>query len=366
MRELLKDKYYNYNFISEIAMKIKTVYPSFQMDVFIHRVLDDPWKELELKERMRKISLSLGEFLPGDYKKNLEILNKVVASYPEGFNSPSLLCFPDFVEVFGMKECYWNLSIKALELYTSSSSSEFAIRAFILKDQERTMKQMNLWAKDPNFHVRRLASEGCRPSLPWGQSLLAFKKDPSPILNILEQLKEDPSLYVRKSVANNLNDISKTQPELVLDIAKNWYGKHHYTDWIVKHGCRTLLKQGNQEILSILGYEENHSIDVKAFALQSTSVPIGENLVFSFKISVKETTKLRIEYAIKYLKSNGNHHEKIFKISEILLKTNSEKEYIKQHSFANLSTRKHYAGNHSIILIVNGIKQAELDFQVFK
>ena len=110
------------------------------------------------------------------------------------------------------------------------------------------MQQMAVWARHDNEHVRRLASEGCRPALPWGQALTSFKKDPSPVLPILEQLNTDPSLYVRKSVANHLNDISKTHPDLVTKIARDWYGRHEYTDWIVKHGCRTLLKKGNRDM----------------------------------------------------------------------------------------------------------------------
>ena len=146
------------------------------------------------------------------------------------------------------------------------------------------MEQMYLWSRHENEHVRRLASEGCRPSLPWGQALVRFKKDPAPILPILQQLKADPSPYVRKSVANNLNDISKTHPDLVVKMAKEWYGENEFTDWIVKHGCRTLLKNGNCEVLAIFGYHNADCIHVSSFQLGKTSISLGEDLTFSFYI----------------------------------------------------------------------------------
>ena len=110
------------------------------------------------------------------------------------------------------------------------STAEFAVRPFIIKHEARMIAQMTAWTEHDNEHVRRLASEGCRPALPWGQALTSFKKDPSPVLQILERLKADPSLYVRKSVANNLNDISKTHPDLITELARDWYGKNEHTD----------------------------------------------------------------------------------------------------------------------------------------
>jgi len=226
------------------------------------------------------------------------------------------------------------------------------------------MAQMYAWSKHENEHVRRLSSEGCRPALPWAPALTSFKKDPSPVLLILEQLKTDPSPYVRKSVANNLNDISKTHPDLVAALAKEWYGEDERTDWIVKHGCRTLLKQGNRDVLAIFGFHDADSIEVDGFALEAASVSIGEELAFSFAIQAKCATKARLEFGIDYVKSNGKRNRKIFQISEIALKENQKKLYTKKHSFADASTRKHYTGAHSITLIVNGAERGTLDFEL--
>lgn len=320
--------------------------------------MDETRNNLELKARCRKISMSLGMYLPEDYKETLSILEKSVTGFYFAF------FFPDFVEVYGQDDVNWDLSISALERNTKYWSSEFAVRAFIIKDEERMMAQMRKWSKHKNEHVRRLASEGCRPQLPWGQAISKFKKDPTPVLPILEQLKTDTSTYVQKSVANNLNDISKTHPDLVISIAKDWYGKNKPTNWIVKHGCRTLLKKGNRDVLALFGYDDTTSINIQDFTLETTSISIGENLTFSFKILAKKATKTRLEYGIDYVKSNGKRNRKIFKISEVSLKENEKKSYMKKHSFADVSVRKHYPGIHSITIIINGVEKGKLDFEL--
>ncbi|HEK4788032.1 TPA: DNA alkylation repair protein [Clostridioides difficile] len=357
MPELLKNMY-NRESLYEVAVAIQSVYNSFKVDEFIKSTMDETWNNLELKARCRKISMSLGMYLPEDYKEALSILEKSVTGFYFAF------FFPDFVEVYGQDDINWDLSISALERNTEYWSSEFAVRAFIIKDEERMMAQMRKWSKHKSEHVRRLASEGCRPQLPWGQAISKFKKDPTPVLPILEQLKTDTSTYVQKSVANNLNDISKTHPDLVISIAKDWYGKNKSTNWIVKHGCRTLLKKGNRDVLALFGYDDTTSINIQDFTLETTSISIGEDLTFSFNILAKKATKTRLEYGIDYMKSNGKRNRKIFKISEVSLKENEKKSYMKKHSFADVSVRKHYPGIHSITIIINGVEKGKLDFEL--
>ncbi|MCL2354855.1 MAG: DNA alkylation repair protein [Oscillospiraceae bacterium] len=358
MAELLKNKL-NHETVREFALIIKSAHSSFQVEEFLKSVLDNGWENLELKARGRKITMNLGEYLPKDYVTAISIIDKVVAKCDFFF----CIIFPDFVEVYGQDEENWDLSMKALELYTQYSTSEWAVRPFIMNHEKKMMAQMYKWSKHENEDVRRLASEGCRPLLPWSMVLTNFKKDPTPILPILEQLKADPSLYVRKSVANNLNDISKTHPDLVVKIAKDWYGENEHTNWIVKHGCRTLLKKGNRDVLSVFGFNDV-DIDVQDFALDKPSVSIGDDITFSFSISAKEATKVRLEYGMDYVKANGKRNRKIFQISEIPLKENQKKLYTKKHSFAEVSTRKHYPGTHTITLIVNGVERGGLDFEL--
>ena len=361
MAEAWKDKL-NRETISEFALAVQSVYGSFQTDEFLKSTMDETWDDLELMARGRQITMNLRKYLPPDYKEAIGIIDDIIKNCEPLFK----LCFPTFVELYGQDEENWDISINAMELYTQYSSSEFAVRPFIIKHEDRMMAQMYAWAKHENEHVRRLASEGCRPALPWGQALNSFKKDPTPILPILKQLNTDPSPYVRKSVANNLNDISKTHPDLVAGLAKEWFGKHEYTDWIVKHGCRTLLKKGNRDVLAIFGYDDVASVDVSDFALEKASVAIGGDVTFSFTVSASQATKVRLEYGIDYVKANGKRNRKIFQISEMSLKENQKKQYEKNHFFADLSTRKHYPGTHSITLIVNGTERGTLNIEVTK
>ena len=362
MPDLIKN-IYNYESLCKLALDIQSVYGAFQVDEFLKSTMDETWKDLELKDRIVQISVNLGKYLPTDYKTAISIIDKVVMNYGtwlDGFVG----FFPVFVEIYGQDEVNWDVSMAAFARYTQYASSELAVRSFIINHEERMMAQMNAWSKDENELVRRLASEGCRPQLPWGQALTSFKKDPAPILPILERLKTDPSIHVRKSVANNLNDISKTHPDLVAKLAKDWYGENEYTNWIVKHGCRTLLKKGNRDVLAIFGYHDVTSIDIDDFALGATSISLGEDITFSFAILTKDAAKVRLEYGIDYVKSNGKRNRKIFKISEVSLKENVRKPYTKKHSFADVSTRKHYPGTHSITLIVNGVERSKLDFEL--
>jgi len=345
------------------ALVVQSVYSAFKVDEFVNSIIDEPWGDLELKARGRKVTLNLGKYLPPDYREAIAILEKVAAGYKSGLFVLGF-SFPDFVEVYGQDESNWDISINALETFTTLWSSEMAVRPFILKYEERMMEQMLVWSKHENEHIRRLASEGCRPALPWAAALPKFKKDPAPVLPILAQLKADPSKYVRKSVANNLNDISKTRPDVFIEIASEWYGKNDNTDWIIKHGSRTLLKKGDSGILALFGLNDTTGITAQDFILGATSVAIGNYLDFSFAISAKEPTKVRLEYGIDYVKSGGKRNRKIFKISEISLKENERKTYAKSHSFADLSTRKHYPGTHSIVLIVNGVERGKLDFEL--
>ena len=138
MSELMKDRYYNYHTIHELAVRINAVYPSFPVDDFIAGIMDETWDALELKARMRRITANLGNYLPSDYEYALSILDKVIAGYPVGIIDSGLIYFPDFVEMYGQDECYWDLSMAALERYTQYSTAEFAVRSFIIKHEVRS------------------------------------------------------------------------------------------------------------------------------------------------------------------------------------------------------------------------------------
>jgi 3-methyladenine DNA glycosylase AlkC len=269
------------------------------------------------------------------------------------------MIFQDFVEVYGLDD--FDTSIDALIEFTINCSSEFAIRQFILKYPKKTMTKLKLCAKDKNEHIRRLSSEGCRPRLPWAIALQDFKKDPKEVLEILEILKNDPSVYVRKSVANNLNDISKENPDLVIAIIKKWQGENKNTDWMLKHGARTLLKDSNKEVLKLFGFEQIEHISLKDFDI-TKNLNMTEELNFSFCLNSNENLgKLRVEYAIEFVRQNNKSSKKVFKIAEANYKEN-QKHFIKKYSFRPITTRKYYAGVHKLFIIVNGVYLGEKEF----
>ena len=354
MAEQLKNVYTK-DYISNLSFKIKENYKQFDVNAFIDSIFDKTWQELELKQRMRHIVIILNKYLPFSYEKQLEILKPV----SKDFKSFEAMFFQDFVEVFGLDD--FENSMEALAIFTIDSSSEFAIRQFILKYEDKTMNQMKLWSKSPNEHLRRLSCEGCRPRLPWAIALPIYKKDPSKILEIIELLKNDKSLYVRKSVANNLNDISKDNPYLVIDFVKANLGTSKDLDWICKHASRTLLKRADKDILKLFDFNKSAHVDIINFVCNK-SVCVNESLNFSFELVSKESIgTIRVEYVIDYLKSNGVHNKKVFMISQNEIKLSSKK-FIKRQSFKNMTTRKHYLGIHYISILINGEEIIKKEF----
>ena len=357
MPEPLKNLY-NKQLIVNLGNEILKHCDTFDHNAFKRSVFDKNWKDKELKQRMRHIAQCLHQHLPANYKKAIDILIPVSSQF-SGFEH---MFFQDFVECFGLDN--HETSISALEHFTKYSSSEFAVRAFILQDEKRMMKQMYRWAKSDNHHVRRLATEGCRPRLPWAISLPAFKKNPRPVLKIIKTLMLDKSEYVRRSVANNLNDISKDNPDIVLQWAERWLGDNKETDWIIKHACRTLLKQGNVQALSLFGFTDAKHIKLDMFKVQS-KINLGEKLHFSFLLKTRShhLGRCRIEFAIDFMKANGKQNRKIFKISEGEY-VEKEKQVTKYFSFKEISTRKYYAGKHQLTIIVNGVDQSTKSFEL--
>lgn len=348
--------FYNQDYIQNLADKIKSQYKPFKNNEFCKAVLSKEWVNLELKERMNKITTTLYEFLPKDFKQATEILIPIAPDFG-GYHG---ILFPHFIELYGQE--HWGISINALKVLTAYSSSEFAVRPFIEKHPEKMMKIMLQWSKHKSEHVRRLASEGCRPRLPWGMALTAFKKDPTLILPILENLKNDPSEYVRRSVANNLNDISKDNPQILLKLAAKWHGKHANTDRLLKHAMRSMLKKGEPKALAIFGLGNIKNISISPLILYNNQIKKGSHLEFSFQISLnnQKVQSIRIEYVLYFQKKNQTHSRKVFKISEAPI--NIKKTVTKKHSFADLSTRKHQAGLHFIALQINGIEQKKISF----
>lgn len=358
--ELLKNQL-NADFVNLLAKAFKKADPDFQELAFQKNVIDKNWNQKELKQRIRHISTTINDFLPYPYRKQIGIILKVAPA----FRGLGALVFPDFIEVNGLKDI--ETSLDALEILTQYSSAEFAIRPLVSKNQELVLRKVKLWTKHPNEHVRRLCSEGIRPRLPWASPLSQFKKNPEPIIQILEILKNDESEYVRRSVANNLNDISKDHPKLVLKTVKQWIGKSETTDKLLRHASRTLLKKGNTEALGIFGFSKNVSAEIQKFKIHNSRLKIGDKLSFSLivKNQSKKSQQLRLEYIIYFLKKNGKHSKKVFQLRSKHFAPGIT-ALKKTHRFKDFTTRKHYPGEHFIAIAVNGVEKAKNKIQLHK
>jgi 3-methyladenine DNA glycosylase AlkC len=363
---LLKELY-SRAFYDQIGDVFAAIVPGFDKKVFIKKIYTPDFAAKELKERMRHTTLVLHTFLPANFAKAAKVLKKAMVNFRKrnlGEDRLEYMFIPDYIEVYGIDD--YAASIEALEFTTQFVSCEFAVRPFLIKYGQAMITQMQRWAKHENHKVRRFASEGMRPRLPWGMAVPALKKSPEQVLIVLERLKTDPSEWVRRSVANCLNDLAKDHPELLIKTAKNWFGISKETDAIVKHGCRTLLKQGHPEVLSLFSLSANTNIKLLSYNLSTTRVRIGEHLKFTVSLHNKDDRPLivRLEYGVYYLRKNGTHSKKVFKISERQFKAGEKATIIRKQSFKIITTRTYYPGLHKVSIIINGHEQKTEHFEV--
>jgi 3-methyladenine DNA glycosylase AlkC len=353
--------------LQQVAAAFTRVHPDFQDERFFSLVFHPAWEEMELKQRIRHLSLCLGQVLPPNYREALRVVTGVTEQLLEDAGeqmSFPYLFLPDFVETWGLSDP--DASLPALATITRWSSAEFAIRPFILQYPDRLYTQMAEWSLHPSPMVRRLSSEGFRPRLPWGMGIPTLKKDPSPILPILENLRNDPAETVRRSVANNLNDISKDHPKLVLNTCRAWLGDSAETDKLLKHACRGLLKNGHPEALGLFGYpSETSGIRLDELTYPK-SMEIGAAFPYSFVVCNEsdQAMALRIDLQMEYLTSTGLYSKKVFKIKEGKLAAGQRERIQRHRSFADFTIRKHFPGNHRFALIVNGKQMASGSFEL--
>lgn len=362
---LLKDLY-SPAFYDRLCNALMISIPGFDKKKFIKSIYVTDFEEKELKQRMKHTTFVLNQFMPNDYPETLVLIKNTIEQLRIagiGEDGLAFMFLPDYLETYGID--YFEESVDALEFVTQFVSCEFAVRPFILKYEQQMIEKMLKWSKHENHKVRRLASEGSRPRLPWAMAIPFLKKDPSSILPILNNLKQDTSEYVRRSVANSLNDIAKDHPAVVLETARKWTGISLETDAIIKHGSRTLLKQGHLEILQHYGLDDK-GVRAYDFTIHTPEIKIGENLEFSFGIKNENETdkKIRLEYAIYYKKQNGQNTKKVFKISERIYPGGHQTNILRKQKFVLITTRKFHAGDHQISLIINGAEKELFNFEL--
>lgn len=359
MADELKD-WFDAGFFRDLAGAVKAQHGSFPQARFVKDALDG-LDDLALMARLERAAGLLGRHLPPDYEQALAIVLAVTPRYSGHFRA---LLGPAFVARCGRHDPV--RSLDALCTMTRHGSAEFAVRHFLNDDFEATMAVMRTWAEDENHHVRRLASEGCRPRLPWSFRLEALVADPGPAIPILERLKADPAPYVRTSVANHLNDIGKDHPERMLDLVSGWDRSDPGTAWIVRHACRSLIKAGHPRALALHGFGGAPQVDLRDLAVTPRAVPWEgmANLAFTLVSRGRSAQRLAIDYVMHYVKASGGTAPKVFKLREVDLAAGETLTIATRRSFEERTTRRHYPGRHRIDIQINGRVCGSVDFEL--
>lgn len=359
---------YNKKSINIIASHIKKNDPTFDSSAF-SRTITLKLTELELKDRVRLIAATIHKHNNKNYKKNLNVLLKTLAPDDKHIEKEwdnndttnglsGFLAWPiaQYIEDYGLD--HFSISLKAIKEVTKRFTGEFAIRPFIQKDSAKVLSYLEKWVKDKNHHVRRLVSEGTRPNLPWGMKVENLTKTPNTYIHLLDQLYDDESEYVRRSVANHMNDLSRHHPELFYKLMQKWSKKNKskIVQRCIRHACRSELKKGNTKALKLLGYKKNINISIKDNKLSPKKIKEGANINLEFKLKNLSSKKepILIDYIISYLKSNGTYTKKVFRLKDTTIGPNSSIDIKKVIKFKKVTTRVHYSGTHYIEIQVNG------------
>jgi len=355
--------------IERIAQSFELVDPKFATERFKAFALDGI-DELELKARVAHIIEALAKCLPSEFEKCALLLGELKKVWVQGDEEDSYQSFAawpviDYIAVYGIE--YPDVALPLLRQLTSLFSAEFAIRAFIVRYPQLCQRYFTLWVADDDEHVRRLVSEGARPRLPWGSQLAIYIAEPNINLKHLDVLKNDSSLYVRRSVANHLNDIAKDHPQFVIDVCEGWVSQaDKNVKWVISHATRSLVKQGHKRVYPLLGYTAAPNVAQGALELVSEELALGEAIEFAFKISSlgQGQQKMVVDYAIGFVKANGELREKVFKLKNVTINEGGSIELNKRHLIKPISTRKYYSGRHSLSILINGESVAKAFFDL--
>jgi len=330
---------------------------------------------LELKARTERITDTMIEYFPADFEEAGEIMLASLGSPlddnisagtvdAKGIAGWAVTPLTHYVGLRGHD--HFDFSMTLFKEMTKRASSEFGIRFFLLESPAKTLSVLKTWTTDNNQHVRRLVSEGIRPRLPWAMNLPIFIKDPFPVIDLLERLKDDEEEYVRRSVANNLNDIAKDHPDVVAKIAAQWIkGASQERIKLIRHACRTLVKNGHKKTLKVLGFKPP-KIQKVSIDISTPEVVFGDALQFTMAIcsDSNEDQSLMVDYIIHHQKANGRTSPKVFKWRTTTLPAKKTLTSTKKHIIKEITTRVYYPGVHTVEVMVNGVSVGAADFQL--
>ncbi len=332
-----------------IAAEMAAIHPGFDAEAFVRRGTRD-LDGLGIMQRLRRMAEALHATMDLDFPAAVAVLRRLAPRIGHNFVGivPS-----EYVALYGRGQ--GRAALDALEHFTTFGTAEFAIRPFLADDLAGTLGAMRGWAGHENEHVRRLASEGSRPRLPWAARLDAVAADPELTWPILDRLRADPSLYVRRSVANHLNDLTKDHPGWVLDRVAVWPRDEPHTAWIVRHALRGLIKQGNPAALALVGATGRPRVDT-AFTVAPARIRLGDTVTLAARLTstAGAAQRLVIDYAVHYVKKNGGPSRKVFKLKGCTLAPGETIEISRRQTVRDFSTRAHYPGRHEVELMVNG------------
>lgn len=322
---------------------------------------------LELKDRVRQVASALRAHLAPRYPAAVAHILRALPPPHSGTDGVSAgfryWPYAHFVEDYGGE--HFATSVRAMREITQRFSAEFAVRPFIAREPQRTIAWLTEQLEHPSVHVRRWVSEGTRPRLPWGMRLQALVEDPSPTLPLLEALKDDPEEYVRRSVANHLNDIAKDHPDVVVKVAKEWWRDgDEDRRRLVRHALRTLVKQGHPGALGVLGFSAPKADLVRWHADDEVVLGGALQLEAVLRSTSKKKQRLLVDFAIHHQKANGTTAPKVFKWTERELAPGETVTLTKSHAMRPVTTRRYYPGAHAAELLVNGRSLGRVSFDL--
>lgn len=350
-----------------LAAQVAQAMPKFDQGKFVH-LATRKLVELEFAGRVQQFSGALAATLPDSKPEALEILTtSLPAALPNCEQvTDGWLQWPigQFIADHGLE--HFDASMNAMIELTQRFTSEFAVRPFVEHHPEKTFKRLLKLTGDSSPHVRRWCSEGVRPRLPWGKKVKALVADPSPILPIVEALKDDEELYVRRSVANNLNDIAKDHPRVVVAQCKVWQkNSNPNREWLVKHGLRTLIKDGNADALRLIGFAPPKMLDAN-LSVSPKRIAIGDAVTLEVELTsnAARTQKLLVDYVVHYIRQGGKTSAKVFKWTQLELPSREAITLTKRHAMKVTTVRALYPGEYRIEVQVNGVRVVDAGFRL--
>lgn len=349
-----------------IARALTRADTSFDSRAFL-KGIEGALEPLELKQRVVLLKSRLHSVLPSDPNKSFPLLVEALKKDEnDEVGLSSFLVWPltRYVADHGLEQ--FDLSMKSLRAMTKVFTAEFDIRPFLMHYEQRTLGLLKKWANDPSEDVRRLVSEGTRPLLPWGERLPRFVKDPELTWVLLDSLRNDSSEYVRKSVANHINDHSKNHGDWVVERLKVWHQeteRNTHLKWIIRHATRTLVKKGHKGALELHGVKAS-PIKIVNSKVLSRKIKLGESLRVQVEVFNPSTSSalLILDHEISFLKSNGKHQPKVFKGKKLELNPKETLKIECQIPIRNVTVRKHYPGKQNWSALLNGEKQDSHEF----